>query len=141
HLLAAANAGEVSAHYYLGQLYRRGYLGSVEPQKAVDHLLSAARGGQLSADYALAQLYSEGHGIRQNPGNAWVFAQLAQATPSPQSAELLQQLDQQLTPDQRSQAQRLLAQEKQARGAMVPGGNALALEALQEEDDDGEDAL
>ena len=141
HLLAAANAGEVSAHYYLGQLYRRGYLGSVEPQKAVDHLLSAARGGQLSADYALAQLYSEGHGIRQNPGNAWVFAQLAQATPSPQSAELLQQLDQQLTPDQRSQAQGLLAQEKQARGAMVPGGNALALEALQEEDDDGEDAL
>lgn len=140
HLLAAANAGEVSAHYYLGQLYRRGYLGNVEPQKAVDHLLSAARGGQLSADYALAQLYSEGHGIRQNPGNAWVFAQLAQATPSPQSAELLQQLDQQLTPDQRSQAQGLLAQEKQARGAMAPGGNALALEALQEEDD-GEDAL
>lgn len=140
HLLAAANAGEVSAHYYLGQLYRRGYLGNVEPQKAVDHLLSAARGGQLSADYALAQLYSEGHGIRQNPGNAWVFAQLAQATPSPQSAELLLQLDQQLTPDQRSQAQGLLAQEKQARGAMAPGGNALALEALQEEDD-GEDAL
>lgn len=140
HLLAAANAGEISAHYYLGQLYRRGYLGNVEPQKAVDHLLSAARGGQLSADYALAQLYSEGHGIRQNPGNAWVFAQLAQATPSPQSAELLQQLDQQLTPEQRSQAQSLLAQEKQARGAVAPGGNALALEALQEEDD-GEDAL
>nr|WP_158460021.1 alginate biosynthesis TPR repeat lipoprotein AlgK [Pseudomonas fluorescens] len=140
HLLSAANAGEISADYYLGQLYRRGYLGTVEPQKAVDHLLSAARGGQLSADYALAQLYSEGHGIRQNPGNAWVFAQLAQATPSPQSAELLQQLDQQLTPEQRSQAQSLLAQEKQARGAMAPGGNALAQEALQEEDD-GEDAL
>ncbi|VVP78042.1 Alginate biosynthesis protein AlgK [Pseudomonas fluorescens] len=140
HLLSAANAGEISADYYLGQLYRRGYLGTVEPQKAVDHLLSAARGGQLSADYALAQLYSEGHGIRQNPGNAWVFAQLAQATPSPQSAELLQQLDQQLTPEQRSQAQGLLAQEKQARGAMAPGGNALAQEALQEEDD-GEDAL
>ena len=33
HLQAAAAAGEVSAHYYLGQLYRRGYLGHVEPQK------------------------------------------------------------------------------------------------------------
>ncbi len=140
HLLAAADAGEISAHYYLGQLYRRGYLGNVEPQKAVDHLLSAARGGQLSADYALAQLYSEGHGIRQDAGNAWVFAQLAQANPTPQSTELLQQLDQQLTPDQRSLAQRLLAQEQQARGAMGLGNTALALQALQEADD-GEDAL
>ncbi|MCO7595485.1 MULTISPECIES: alginate biosynthesis TPR repeat lipoprotein AlgK [Pseudomonas] len=141
HLQAAADAGEISAHYYLGQLYRRGYLGQVEPQKAVDHLLSAARGGQLSADYALAQLYSEGHGIRPVPANAWVFAQLAQANPTQQSAELLQQLDQQLTPDQRSQAQRLLAQEKQARGSMVQGApSALALDALQEEDDDAEDS-
>ncbi|MBA1202506.1 sel1 repeat family protein [Pseudomonas capeferrum] len=140
HLLAAADAGETSAHYYLGQLYRRGYLGSVAPQKAVDHLLSAARAGQLSADYALAQLYSEGHGIAQNPGHAWIFAQLAQANPTPQSTELLQRLDQQLTPEQRSQAQRLLEREKQARGAMGPvNGSALAMQALQE--DDGEDAL
>ncbi|MFG0635018.1 alginate biosynthesis TPR repeat lipoprotein AlgK [Pseudomonas sp. xss_2] len=140
HLQAAADAGEISAHYYLGQLYRRGYLGQVEPQKAVDHLLSAARGGQLSADYALAQLYSEGHGIRQNPGNAWVFAQLAQANPTEQSSAMLQQLDQQLTPDQRSQAERLLAQEKQARGSMAKGANSvMAIEALQD-DEDAEDA-
>ncbi|WP_232233673.1 alginate biosynthesis TPR repeat lipoprotein AlgK [Pseudomonas putida] len=143
HLQAAADAGEISAHYYLGQLYRRGYLGHVEPQKAVDHLLSAARGGQLSADYALAQLYSEGHGIRQNTGNAWVFAQLAQANPTPQSSELLQQLDQQLTPDQRSQAQRLLEQEKKARAGMLQASNSpLALDALQDEKDvDAEDSL
>ncbi|HDS1817073.1 TPA: alginate biosynthesis TPR repeat lipoprotein AlgK [Pseudomonas putida] len=144
HLQAAADAGEVSAHYYLGQLYRRGYLGEVEPQKAVDHLLSAARGGQNSADYALAQLFSEGHGIRPQPGNAWVFAQLAQANPTPQSSEMLQQLDQQLTPDQRGQAQRLLAQEKQARGSMAQVGNSsLAIEALQDDDKevDGEDSL
>ena len=143
-LQAAADAGEVSAHYYLGQLYRRGYLGNVEPQKAVDHLLAAARGGQNSADYALAQLFSEGHGIRPQPGNAWVFAQLAQANPSPQSAELLQQLDQQLTPDQRSQAQQLLAQEKQARGSMAQGANStLAIEALQDDEKEvtGEDSL
>lgn len=143
HLQAAADAGEISAHYYLGQLYRRGYLGHVEPQKAVDNLLSAARGGQLSADYALAQLYSEGHGIRQNTGNAWVFAQLAQVNPTPQSSELLQQLDQQLTPDQRSQAQRLLEQEKKARAGMLQAGNSpLALDALQDEKDvDAEDSL
>ena len=140
HLTAAADAGEFSAHYYLGQLYRRGYLGNVEPQKAVDHLLSAARGGQLSADYALAQLYSEGRGIRQNTGNAWVFAQLAQLNPTPQSTELAQQLDQQITPDQRSQAQRLLEQERRARAGMAQGNNStLALEALQDDDDNAAD--
>ncbi len=144
HLQAAADAGEISADYYLGQLYRRGYLGNVEPQKAVDHLLSAARGGQLSADYALAQLFSEGHGIRTEPANAWVFAQLAQANPSEQSSALLHQLDQQLTPAQRSQAQNLLAQEKQARaGRLQRADSPLAIEALQDDNDDvdAEDSL
>jgi alginate biosynthesis protein AlgK len=144
HLQAAAAAGEVSADYYLGQLYRRGYLGDVEPQKAVDHLLNAARGGQNSADYALAQLFSEGHGIRPEPTNAWVFAQLSQTSPTPQSTELAQQLDQQLTPEQRTQAQSLLAQEKQARGSMAQvGRRSLSLDALQYDDPavDGEDML
>ncbi|MBV4529909.1 alginate biosynthesis TPR repeat lipoprotein AlgK [Pseudomonas sp. SWRI107] len=144
HLQAAAQAGEVSADYYLGQLYRRGYLGKVEPQKAVDHLLAAARGGQNSADYALAQLFSEGHGIRPAPTNAWVFAQLSQANPTPQSTELAQQLDQQLTPDQLGQARQLLAQEQKARASLFQGANStLALEALQddEKDVDAEDSL
>ena len=68
----------------------------------------------------------------------------SQANPTPQSAELLQQLDQQLTPDQRSQAQTLLAQEKQARGSMAQGANStLAIEALQDEKEevDAEDSL
>ncbi|WP_228533367.1 alginate biosynthesis TPR repeat lipoprotein AlgK [Pseudomonas sp. UFMG81] len=144
HLQAAADAGEVSADYYLGQLYRRGYLGDVEPQKAVDHLLAAARGGQNSADYALAQLFSEGHGIRPTPTNAWVFAQLSQANPTPQSTELAQQLDQQLTPEQRSQAQQLLAQEQRARTRLFQAGNStLAIEALQDDEHavDAEDSL
>ncbi|WP_442112281.1 alginate biosynthesis TPR repeat lipoprotein AlgK [Pseudomonas sp. NUPR-001] len=140
HLLSAANAGEISAHYYLGQLYRRGYLGTVEPQKAVDHLLTAARGGQLSADYALAQLFSEGHGIRQDPVNAWVFSQLAQANPSDQSRELAAQLDQQLSPAQKAQGQRLLQQERQARGARGQGIDALALQAVPAPEQ-GEDSL
>lgn len=142
HLLAAASAGEVSAHYYLGQLYRRGYLGTVEPQKAVDHLLQAARGGQLSADYALAQLFSEGHGIRQNLVNAWVFAQLAQTNATEQSTALASELDAQLTSAQKASAQRLLEQERAARGAIGPGANALALQAVQApEEEPAEDSL
>ncbi|MCT8163871.1 alginate biosynthesis TPR repeat lipoprotein AlgK [Pseudomonas putida] len=143
HLLAAADAGELSGHYYLGQLYRRGYLGNVEPQKAVDHLLIAARGGQNSADYALAQLFAEGRGVRTDNTNAWVFAKLSQLNPTPQSTELLQQIDAQLTPEQRSQAERLLEQEAKARGSMAQGANSiLALEAVQDDQAvDGEDSL
>ncbi|WP_256589104.1 alginate biosynthesis TPR repeat lipoprotein AlgK [Pseudomonas sp. BBP2017] len=140
HLQNAADAGEISAHYYLGQLYRRGYLGNVDPQKAVDHLLTAARGGQLSADYALAQLFSEGHGIRQDLVNAWVFSQLAQANPSEQSQTLAAELDQQLSPPQKAQAERLLQQERQARGAIGQGAGALALHAVQAPEE-GEDSL
>ncbi|MNH23527.1 hypothetical protein D3C79_834270 [compost metagenome] len=65
-----------------------------------------------------------------------MFSQLAQANPSDQSRELAAQLDQQLTPAQKAQAQRLLQQERQARGAMGPA--ALALQAQPEQ---GEDSL
>nr|WP_166365499.1 alginate biosynthesis TPR repeat lipoprotein AlgK [Pseudomonas akapageensis] len=138
HLQKAA-ATENNAHYYLGQLYRRGYLGEVYPQKALDHLLTAARGGQNSADYALAQLFSQGRGTRPDPVNAYVFSQLALAQNTPQATELAQQLNEQLPPAQRAQAQRLLQQERQMRGSLNQGQNALQLHALQEQD--GEDSL
>ncbi len=73
-----------------------------------------------------------------------MFAQLSQLNPTPQSSELLQQLDQQLSPEQRNQAQSLLAQERQARGSMGQGATrSLAMEALQddEKDVDAEDSL
>lgn len=128
---------EVAADYYLGQIYRRGYLGQVYPQKALDHLLTAARNGQNSADFAIAQLFSQGRGTAPNPVNAYVFSQLAKAQDTPQANELAQQLDQQLPPGQRAEAQRLLQQEQAARGALTQ--NTLQLHALQEED--GEESL
>ncbi|WP_371924818.1 alginate biosynthesis TPR repeat lipoprotein AlgK [Pseudomonas sp. R5(2019)] len=138
HLQNAA-ATENSAHYYLGQLYRRGYLGQVYPQKALDHLLIAARGGQKNADYALAQLFSQGRGTKPDPVNAYVFSQLALEQNTPQAIELAQQVNEQLPPAQRAQAQRLLQQEQQMRGSVNQGQNALPLHALQERD--GENSL
>jgi len=136
HLLKAAPT-QISAHYYLGQLYRRGYLGHPDAQKAVDELLTSARGGQNSADFALAQLFSQGKGIKPDPVNAWVFGQLAQTQGTPQAADLAQQLNDQLPPEKRAQAQSLLQREQQVRGTTAQ--NALALQTLQEEKD-GEDA-
>ncbi|KAF1029645.1 MAG: Alginate biosynthesis protein AlgK [Pseudomonas sp.] len=127
-----AQGKEVAADYYLGQIYRRGYLGKVYSQKALDHLLTAARNGQNSADFAIAQLFSQGKGTRPDPLNAYVFSQLAKAQDTPQAHELGAQLEEQLPPVQRAEGQRLIQQELAARG------NTLPLRALPE---DGEESL
>lgn len=132
-----AQGQEVAADYYLGQIYRRGYLGQVYPQKALDHLLTAARNGQNSADFAIAQLFSQGKGTQPDPLNAYVFSQLAKIQDTSQANELAAQLEQQLPPAQRAEGQRLLQQELAARGALSQ--STLQLHALQEED--GEESL
>ncbi|MCY1286706.1 Alginate biosynthesis protein AlgK [compost metagenome] len=121
HLLKAA-ASEPSAHYYLGQIYRRGFLGQVYPDKALDHLLASARSGQGNADLALAQLFSQGRGIQPDPVNAYVFSRLAVQAGRPEAVELAGQIDQQLQPAQRSQAERRLQAERDYRGA-APGAD------------------
>ena len=128
---------EVAADYYLGQIYRRGYLGQVYPQKALDHLLKAARNGQNSADFAIAQLFSQGKGTRPNLLNAYVFSQLALVQDTPQGNELAVQLDEQLPVEQRAQARRLLQKEQALRASLSQ--NALAVQTLEQ--DNGEEAL
>ncbi len=130
---------EVAADYYLGQIYRRGYLGQVYPQKALDHLLTAARNGQNSADFAIAQLFSQGRGTKPDPLNAYVFSQLAKAQDTPQANELAQQLEEQLPPAQRADAQRLLQQEQRLRGTL--SRNALDLQQVLQEGDSEEKTL
>ena len=134
HFLQAVDK-EVAADYYLGQIYRRGYLGQVYPQKALDHLLKAARNGQNSADFAIAQLFSQGKGTRPNLLNAYVFSQLAKAQDTPQGNELAAQLDEQLPVEQRAQAQRLLQKEQAVRATLSQ--NALAVQTLEQ--DNGEE--
>jgi alginate biosynthesis protein AlgK len=127
---------EVAADYYLGQIYRRGYLGKVYPQKALDHLLTAARNGQNSADFAIAQLFSQGKGTKPDPLNAYVFSQLAKAQNTPQAMNW--------RPHSKPNC-RLSSQPKPSaccnrnrrRGALSQ--NTLQLHALQEED--GEESL
>lgn len=126
HLLKAATS-ETSAHYFLGQLYRRGYLGQVYPQKAVDHLITAARRGQISADFALAQLYSQGRGIRPNPVNAYAFATLAIQVENPHAIELKNLLEGQLSTTEKHQAQQLVQRELQQRNRAWQHGEATAL--------------
>ncbi|MDT4864701.1 Alginate biosynthesis protein AlgK [compost metagenome] len=119
HLQKAAPT-EPTANYLLGQLYLRGYLGDIAPDKALEHLLSAARNGQVNADFALAQMYAQGKGIRPDLVNAYVFSQLALPKNTPQTLELAQQVEQQLPPSERARAEQLLREERAARGAAAP---------------------
>ncbi|WP_248794755.1 alginate biosynthesis TPR repeat lipoprotein AlgK [Pseudomonas sp. MWU13-2105] len=130
---------EVAADYYLGQIYRRGYLGQVDSQKALDHLLKAARNGQNSADFTIAQLFSQGKGTRPDPLNAYVFSQLAKVQDTPLSNDLAQQLDTQLPPARRADAQRLLQQEQRLRGTL--SRNPLDLQQVLQEGDREEKTL
>lgn len=133
YLLKATS--EPDANYLLGQMYRRGHLGRIQPQKAVDHLLIAARAGNASADLALAQLYAQGKGIRKVPENAFVFARLAQMSGNPGANETLGLLAPQLTGDKQQQAQQMLQRELQARGASwQANAQARALEVAQTAD-------
>src|SRR5690606_7032047 len=111
---------EPRANYLLGQIYLRGYLGEIEPQKALERLLGAARNGQINADFALAQLYVQGKGIQRNLVNAYVFSQLALPKNTPQAQELAQQVAQQLPPTDRARAEQLLREERAARGVAAP---------------------
>lgn len=113
---------QIPAHYYLGQIYSRGYLGAVEPQKALDHLLSAARSGQSNADFALAQMFSRGRGVKPNLVNAFVFGRLALQQEDPEQErpevwQLMQEIEPGLTPAERAQAERLLRAEQDARSS------------------------
>ncbi len=76
---------EVAADYYLGQIYRRGYLGQVYSQKALDHLLKAARNGQNSADFAIAQLFSQGKEHQAQPGQRLCVQPVGQGAEHPAS--------------------------------------------------------
>lgn len=131
HLLKAAQT-ETSANYYLGQMYRRGYLGNVQPQQALDRLLAAARAGQNSADFALAQMFSQGRGIAPDPVNAYVFSQIAVQKGTPQAPELAAQIEQQLPPGSRPQAERLLREEQALRGSTLQ--TATQMQAMQRQD-------
>lgn len=117
YLKNAQDAAQPRAELLLGRLYYDGKWAPQDPRKAERHLLkAAARAGQASADMALAQLWSQGRGIQPNRVNAYVFGQLAVQQQVPQASDLLGQIEAQLPPAERSQAQQLLKREQQSRG-------------------------
>ena len=103
HGLAAAEEADAAAD--------RGEVEHRVLERGTEHGCTGDRAGQASADMALAQLWSQGRGIQPNRVNAYVFGQLAVQQQVPQASDLLGQIEAQLPPAERSQAQQLLKQQ------------------------------
>ncbi|OZG74313.1 hypothetical protein BTA51_04685 [Hahella sp. CCB-MM4] len=98
HLLTASK--EIArAHYFLGNIYQKGFLGKDDPRRAVDHFLIAARAGTPYADYALAEYFWKGVGIKRNAGYAYSFAKLAVAEGYTRAEALLEEIKASVTPE------------------------------------------
>ncbi|UZE96310.1 alginate export family protein [Alkalimarinus alittae] len=113
--LLKASGQFAAADYWLGQIYLRGYLGKSDIQKGQRHLLLAARAGSKSADYALAEMYNGGAGVAPNPTYSYLFSGLAAEAGSTKASLLHENIKQTLSLKQQSEAEGLLAQEKQFR--------------------------
>ncbi|MDB5970727.1 MAG: sel1 repeat family protein [Hydrocarboniphaga sp.] len=105
----------LQAHYFLGRLYQYGYLDESSPLLATRHLIYAARHGYASADGAIARLFSSGKGLCPNLLDAYVFAKLAVAGGSDNTAPLLAAIKAQLSPQQATEAEQRLRAEIAAR--------------------------
>ncbi|MDX1456343.1 MAG: hypothetical protein R3276_02070 [Marinobacter sp.] len=108
-----------SADYLLGRIYRRGYLGEPEPEKARDYLLSAARRGFAKADYTLARLYWDGKGVEVNRQYAWAFALLALNGGVERARDLLKEMLPGLPRYMELEAKSLFEQERAARRQLM----------------------
>lgn len=115
-----------SADYLLGRIYRRGYLGEPNPEKAQAYLLTAARRGFPKADFTLAELYWEGKGVAVNRRYAWSFALLALDGGVERARELLKEMLPSLPRNVELAAEQLYKREKTARQQMLVGGTGVS---------------
>lgn len=118
------------AQFYLGRIAERGYLGSPDPQKALEHYLEAARRGYGRADLAIAHMYSVNRGVRVNLENAYAFATLAVNQQVNGSAEKLEEVRKAMSRAQLAKGSRIAEQEFSARRAAgsVPPASTLAVQ-------------
>jgi alginate biosynthesis protein AlgK len=70
-------------------------------------------------------MFSQGRGVKPNPVNAYVFSQLALPRNTPPTFELAHAVAESLTPAQLAEGQRLLREERDARGIVLQQQAAL----------------
>jgi len=117
----AADQGDASAHYNLGLRYENGQGVPQDDAEAVRWYRLAADQGHAIGQYNLGVKYANGEGVPQDFVQAHMWANLAASRSTGETRErsvgLRDQIAEDLTPDDLSEAQRLASALKRARWA------------------------
>ena len=106
---AAARQGHLNAQFNLGSLYFEGQGVRQSDIKGVEWFVNAARGGHADAAYALARMYQEGEPVDEDLVQAHAWAGKAISNGHEDALALRDELEQDMSAAELSQARRLFA--------------------------------
>ena len=106
---AAAEQGHVNAQYNLGSLYLEGQGTRENNALGIDWFKRAALNGHGNAAYALAKMYQEGDTVNENLVEAHAWAAKATNNEHAEGNSLKDEIEENLSPMELSQARRLFA--------------------------------
>jgi hypothetical protein len=113
---SAADQGERIAQSKLGILFYHGLGVEKDPTEAARWFQKAANQGVVSAQSILGTLYAEGDGVPKDPARAYYWYTLAEEQGDAEAAKGRKSLEEELTPGQRDEALRLMAETKTLKG-------------------------
>ena len=105
--LPLAEQGNAEAQFMLGNLYREGLGVPLSDTKAVTWYWLAADEGHAHAQLSLGIMYATGRGVTQDIVLAHMWFELAAAQGNRDALSNLKRADDQMTPEQVAEAQRL----------------------------------
>ncbi len=114
--LKAAEQGERIAQSKLGILYYYGLGIDKDPAEAARWFQKAAEQGETSAQSILGSLYAAGDGVQKNLSLALYWYTMAEERGDGEAAKGRKSLEEEITPGQRDEALRLMAETRKLRG-------------------------
>ncbi len=111
----SAERGDVKARYSLGVMYQLGLGVPQDDQETVRWYQLAAEQGDASAQHNLGMMYFEGKGVPKNDVQAYLWMSLAAGQGTELARKNLAVIEEEMTLDQITEAQRL-AREWKAKG-------------------------
>jgi TPR repeat protein len=106
-MLAAAEAGLVTAQADLGEMLLKGEAGPPDPKAAVPWLAAAAQAGHPLAAFELGEMYEQGNGVKKDIDTARKLYKLAATAGVQEAGEKLKNLPPEAAPANHVQAGRL----------------------------------
>lgn len=112
----AAEQGERMAQSKLGILYYHGLGTGKDPAEAARWFEKAAGQGVTAAQAILGSLYAAGDGVPQDLARAYYWYTLAEEQGDPEGAKGRKSLEEDMTPGQKDEASKLMAETRKRRG-------------------------